>query len=88
MENKLCDKKEQKKEQKAQLYCLPDCKFGKKIEEYLIQKKIPFEKKDLSKQEIALEIFEKTGLSDSPQLIYKNLIIVGYDLSALDILVS
>lgn len=79
---------ELKKSRNIVLYTLPNCRYGRKIEKYLMEKRIFFEKKEMNVREVALEIFEKSGISDSPQLVFKDMIMVGYDKKGLDFFIS
>ncbi len=58
--------------------------FCGKTKEYLSQKQIPFEDRDITKDSSALADLEKSGYMTTPVTVIDNKAVVGFDIAKLD----
>ncbi len=58
--------------------------FCGQAKEYLSQKNIPFEDKDITKDATALEELKKLGYMTTPVLLIGTSVIVGFDAAKID----
>jgi glutaredoxin 3 len=67
------------------VYSTPTCPYCHLVKDYLEEKKIEFEEKDVSKdREAAREMIKKSGQMGVPQIDINGKIIVGFDREAID----
>ena len=61
------------------IYTSPSCGWCHKLKEFLDQNKIKYTEKDVSDQENAKEMIDKSKQTGTPTTIIDNQIIVGFD---------
>ncbi len=67
------------------VYSTPSCPYCNLVKDYLKQKGIEFEEKDVSKDRVsAREMIEKSGEMGVPQIDINGTIIVGFNRDAID----
>ncbi len=67
------------------VYSTPSCPYCNLVKDYLKQKGIEFEEKDVSKDRVAArEMIEKSGEMGVPQIDINGTIIVGFNRDAID----
>jgi glutaredoxin 3 len=67
------------------IYSTPTCPYCNLVKDYLIQKGIEFEEKDVSLDRTAArEMIEKSGEMGVPQIDINGTIIVGFNRDAID----
>ena len=70
---------------KILVYSTPSCPYCTLVKDYLKQKGIEFEEKDVSKDRVAArEMIEKSGEMGVPQIDINGTIIVGFNRDAID----
>jgi glutaredoxin 3 len=70
---------------KILVYSTPSCPYCTLVKDYLNQKGIEFEEKDVSKDRVAArEMIEKSGEMGVPQIDINGTIIVGFNRDAID----
>lgn len=71
------------------VYTTPTWPWAHKVKDYLNQKNITFQEKDLSKdQDAALEMVQKSGQRDVPVIDINGNILVGYNPDEIDVILS
>jgi glutaredoxin 3 len=67
------------------VYSTPSCPYCNLVKDYLKQRGIDFEEKDISKNRVAArQMIEKSGEMGVPQIDINGTIIVGYNRDAID----
>ena len=70
---------------KIMVYSTPTCPYCKLVKDYLNQRGVEFEEKDVSKdREAAREMIEKSGEMGVPQIDINGTIIVGFNRDAIE----
>jgi glutaredoxin-like YruB-family protein len=74
---------------KIKVYSTPTCPWCTVAKKYLTSKNVPFEDVDVSQDsEAAMEMIQKSGQRGVPVIDINGSIIVGFDQTAIDSLIS
>ena len=69
---------------KVTVYSQPACMFCGQVKEYLSQKQIQFDDRDVTKDPSAIVELQKLGFMTTPVTVVDDKVILGFDMPKLD----